>query len=390
MVAWGDVKQWDPDAIGAVADELNTQKRTLVGLQNEVDDARAPGTWIGEASEGARTALRGHVQRLEEITAGVSAAFLAADDAEASARTNSRLIEEVLELAGRHHFTISDDGHVESRPPFVLEEDETRTVLREDIELKVLQVLNTADQIDDYLADIMQRVADGGITDGEATTLSDAAAEGQRQTSRTIELERLLTAYQVDADPEGMVDYRRLWQTERVTATEAGLLDELGLFELRDLSETRSAAMDAAAERFPETVVGDHDHRNAFQHAYWNALMAREFGGEWAEEFGTAHEMIPGNPADQEAMDLHNNEIGRRIAADHPEASDEELADLVEEAVREGRTVVIPEGGGLQFTDRLGFDETGAPGRMPPEEGDPELGREYGDPTVYGDPDNYD
>ena len=38
---------------------------------------------------------------------------------------------------------------------------------------------------------------------------------------------------------------------------------------------------------------------------------------------------LPGNSADREAMDLYNNEVGRQIALAHPDASRQELADLV-------------------------------------------------------------
>jgi hypothetical protein len=74
-------------------------------------------------------------------------------------------------------------------------------------------------------------------------------------------------------------------------------------------------------------------------------------------------------------MDLYNNEVGRQIAIDNPDASPEELADLVEEAVNNGDTVVIPEGGGLDYSDQVALDETGEPALPAPEEGeDPDSG----------------
>jgi hypothetical protein len=107
--------------------------------------------------------------------------------------------------------------------------------------------------------------------------------------------------------------------------------------------------------------TGDDTEQNAFKHAYWNALMVKNlakwayterfingggrlgefiddrlggsererfefsinYGVWWAKAFGDAHESDPqipflnigGNTAERHAMDYHNNEMGRRIAA---------------------------------------------------------------------------
>ncbi|MEU0514912.1 hypothetical protein [Amycolatopsis sp. NPDC006125] len=112
--------------------------------------------------------------------------------------------------------------------------------------------------------------------------------------------------------------------------------------------------------------TGDN-HRDAFRHAYWNALMAREFGENSAEQVGTAHERRPDDPVDgqpplfaerQEAMDLYNNEIGRRIATElGPQATDADVRAVIEQAIRGGKLVVfnqdhtglVPSGGAEDF-----------------------------------------
>ncbi len=104
---------------------------------------------------------------------------------------------------------------------------------------------------------------------------------------------------------------------------------------------------------------GDDTEQNAFKHAFWNAIMVKElakwsyteqyingggrfgeffdnvlggseqsrwnravdYGVWWAKAFGDAHENDPpfvaisGNTAERHAMDYHNNEMGRNIAA---------------------------------------------------------------------------
>ena len=55
-------------------------------------------------------------------------------------------------------------------------------------------------------------------------------------------------------------------------------------------------------------------------------------------------------------MDLYNNEVGRRIAVENPDASPEELADLVEQAVENGEMMVIGDDLKLHYSDELPRD----------------------------------
>lgn len=181
--------------------------------------------------------------------------------------------------------------------------------------------------------------------------------------------------YNVPDDPHGLTKYPP-FVGPTVTETEKELLEGLGvgLFEFKDIADSAFAAAD---ERFPSADKND-DHNDAFRHAYWNALMTSRYGVDWAEQYGTAHEAIPGNPGDREAMDLYNNEVGRRIATEHPDASPEELADLVEQAVRDGEMVVIDKNGDLRFTDQITPGETGEPNETPEDPGSDDSGPDSG------------
>ena len=162
----------------------------------------------------------------------------------------------------------------------------------------------------------------------------------------------------------------------KVTKTEGALLDELtfsrGLMGLRDFSAIKDRAFSEAETRFPDTAVpadipagkarewqGNDGHRDAFRHAYWNALLAHDYGNDWARSFATAHEGLPGNPATREAMDLYNNEVGRSIGASHPNASREELANLVADALNQGKLVVVGRDHNLQWSDRVARGQHG-------------------------------
>jgi hypothetical protein len=183
----------------------------------------------------------------------------------------------------------------------------------------------------------------------------------------------ILDRYQVDPDPDGTVLYPPPplgWFTEQrvITKTEARMLDDLGLFGQSDFKDLKDSAYAQASQRFPSDGQED-GHGDAFRHAYWNALMVRKYGPDWARQFATAHERLPGNPADREAMDLFNNEVGRRIASEHPDADPEELATLVEQAVRRGDTVVVDANGDLRYSSDVEPGRTGEADDPPRDDG---------------------
>ena len=88
---------------------------------------------------------------------------------------------------------------------------------------------------------------------------------------------------------------------------------------------------------------GDHSPRNAFQHAYWNALLVSAFGEDFATEFTTAHEKGVGSVREDQFMDLHNNEVGRQIGLDNPNAPAYVLTAKVLEALQAGELYVWDE-----------------------------------------------
>ena len=70
-------------------------------------------------------------------------------------------------------------------------------------------------------------------------------------------------------------------------------------------------------------------------------------------------------------MDLYNNSIGREIQQANPEASWEELAGLIEDAIKAGRLIVIDKDGKLQWSDKVPLGQHGLappgtkPGKIP-------------------------
>jgi hypothetical protein len=174
-----------------------------------------------------------------------------------------------------------------------------------------------------------------------------------------------------------------------ITKTEAKMLDGLsvsrGLVGLNTFNNIKDQAFEVSDRLYPNPGstpghvpadrqrewLGNDGHRDAFRHAYWNALMTKEFGADWTKQFATAHEGLPGNPATREAMDLYNNEVGRQIAIANPNASAEELATLVQQAVTDGKMVVLDQGGQLQWSDRVAYGQHGLTDKKPGVGGQP-------------------
>jgi hypothetical protein len=178
-------------------------------------------------------------------------------------------------------------------------------------------------------------------------------------TNERMPPEEILLRYQQPDDPDGLVDFSRWGRTQRMTATEARMLDELNPFELYDARGIYHHSYAEQERHFPGQEDDDTDnHVDAFRHAYYNAQLSHRFGEGWAEDFTTAHEGTPFDPPTplSEAMDLHNNQVGLRIARENPDASSGDLSDLVMQAVRDGEMVVIAEVDGqerLVYSDEV-------------------------------------
>lgn len=213
----------------------------------------------------------------------------------------------------------------------------------------------------------------------------------QAASERRAELDRILNDYQVKGDEMvawtpnmgGVSIDMPFVQPKWITRTEAELLEDLastrglvGLKGFRDIMSNDQRdpgkAYGTADRYYPrvgehgQPIAGGEDgHNDAFRHAYFNALLTKNFGLDFAAAFATAHESTHGNFADREAMDLYNNDVGRRIAMENPEASDDELAGLVHAAVKNGEMVVIDGTGELAFSDEVPVGQTGSANDKP-------------------------
>jgi hypothetical protein len=161
--------------------------------------------------------------------------------------------------------------------------------------------------------------------------------------------DEVMAVYRVSPDPDGTVLVpggllgpllERMGQGRRLPRSEAALIR--GLSPVRQL--TVAAISRDAARRSTRAFGKDGfygGHTDAFRHVYWNARLAQRFGVDWTRRLTTAHERLPAADPIAVAMDLHNNEVGRRIGSAHPGLRRSRLAAEVEAAVRGGQAVEI-------------------------------------------------
>lgn len=187
-------------------------------------------------------------------------------------------------------------------------------------------------------------------------------------------LEEILERYQirdsrselVDFPPPELVDVvnpilQRLGKdvpSSKWTVEELELFSRLNPAQMYEWYQIQQDSYVVSEQNYSGIDHTTHSHVDAFRHTYWNARMTQEVGEEWAEGFATSHEQRPGNDRQSEAMDLHNNELGRRIAVENPGASPEELSRLVGEAVSDGEAIVITEDSRIAYSDQVEHNAT--------------------------------
>lgn len=89
---------------------------------------------------------------------------------------------------------------------------------------------------------------------------------------------------------------------------------------------------------------GNRHHKsntaNAFRHALWNVLICKEAFEKtknkekallWAQKVTTLYEKVTNNTDLDEAMDLHNNDIGRILFSLHPNKTEKEYLNILKE-----------------------------------------------------------
>lgn len=165
---------WNPADLAAVGDDLNTHRRTLLDLQDEVWDGRPTDSWIGDAAEGARASHDLRRDQLNDLVAEIAPVITAIDTAATILTTAKDDVENARQTILGHGWTITNTGgSVRADPPHGAEADEGVEESVQSAVTTITEALTRADQADADLAAVLQS-AKRNEYDGGSGTLSEA------------------------------------------------------------------------------------------------------------------------------------------------------------------------------------------------------------------------
>ena len=153
MVTVSQVKEWNADQLGRIADELHTRRGALTDLADEVTAGRPPASWVGGASVYAEQDHDRLADRLTDQVAELNLVISALDTASSAVRSARTMLDDALARASSNGCTVSDDGRVESTRTYD-DEDELADAQRvvDEIAQAVSDALATAVAADTDLA----------------------------------------------------------------------------------------------------------------------------------------------------------------------------------------------------------------------------------------------
>lgn len=109
------------------------------------------------------------------------------------------------------------------------------------------------------------------------------------------------------------------------------------------ISKNKDIALDATEVKFPSTPISPHAHfgwndkKDAYRHAYFNAINTKSVGRSAAKLFSDAHETeTPQRWLKEKEMDLFNNAIGHSLGENNSNLSNFQLRDIVWNALLNG------------------------------------------------------
>ncbi|GLW90388.1 hypothetical protein [Actinokineospora globicatena] len=190
-IGYDDVRTWDAEALDAAATNLRGRRDKLIGLQDELDDARRLPDWHGPAGERARNSLGDTRNNAEILIAELSAVERALQVASDDVTTLTSRVANNDSLAATYQFGIAPDGTIVDNKPAdpqprsryeaeeLAEARRHRDTIRRQLEQETKAILTAANGIDAALARVMQLAHDRKVSDHDATTLAGAKKGGE-------------------------------------------------------------------------------------------------------------------------------------------------------------------------------------------------------------------
>ena len=175
MVSISDLQHWKPGSLGEVADTLSSKRKKLVDLQDEIDGAEPPPTWVAGAAGKARTTYEQLRLRLLDLAAEVSDVTVNLDDAQNRLTSAKQALEAALGAAAAKGFEVDKATGVVKDPRTYTDAVERNAVASEVSQVAgdIAAALQAAQEADLDLAQALVSAADG-TTEGGSGTLDDA------------------------------------------------------------------------------------------------------------------------------------------------------------------------------------------------------------------------
>jgi hypothetical protein len=219
-VSYDAVRKWNAKAVDTSAAGLHGRQYKLIGLQDELDEARKLPDWHGTAGEQARRSLGNTRNNAEILIAELAAVERALQNAADDIYTLKTRVANNDSLANTYQFHIADDGAIVDNKPadppprsrFEAEDraeaQRYRETIRNQLEQETKAILTTADNIDTALARVMQLAQDRKISDHDATSLADASKGGDID-AQVVDMEQSLRDAGLLTGPPASGHYRQ-------------------------------------------------------------------------------------------------------------------------------------------------------------------------------------
>lgn len=107
MPTVAELLDWRPDQLAALADDLFASRRTLKGLQEEINTGKPPESWDAPAAPSARIDYEDLDQRLNDIAAQVSDLAVTLDETVAEIRAARSTLQDALTEASAEGFSVN-------------------------------------------------------------------------------------------------------------------------------------------------------------------------------------------------------------------------------------------------------------------------------------------
>ncbi|MCA1675851.1 MAG: hypothetical protein LC799_27985, partial [Actinobacteria bacterium] len=186
VLTFGDVRNWNADAVNEAGDAVRARKDRLLRLEDDLAATAVGWGWSGDAATAARRAIGTLNDRAEHLVAEAGSVQRALYDASDSVQNLQHAVKDADARAAANQFTITADGTIrDDAPPlpqpqsrFEAEEmaqiQQHRTRVRAELAHEIQQIMHQAGEIDRTLAGVMTTAAAGAISDGGATSLTAA------------------------------------------------------------------------------------------------------------------------------------------------------------------------------------------------------------------------